>query len=79
MYCIRASKKIYANCKTIENYLFVKMNTVQNHSHLDHLFQAFVTSSLCEKEPNLHWKCHASSSAEYNAEAQDGLQAMHEA
>lgn len=55
------------------------MNIRQEYSHLDHLFQACVASSLCEKEPRLHWKCRASASADYNAEAQDGLQAMHEA
>jgi len=55
------------------------MNTVQDYSHLDHLFQTFVTFSPCEKEPNLQWKFHASASADYNAEAQDGIQVLHEA
>lgn len=49
----------------LESFLFVKMDIVQDYSHLDHLFQTFVFSSGCEKELNLPWKCCASASTYY--------------
>lgn len=62
-----------------QKIILVKVDFVQEYSYFIHLFQAFVTSSLSEEEPKLRWKCRASASADYNAEAQHVHQAMHQA